>query len=275
MAFVEIKITCEKAYEEILMAELSMLNFDTFQETDKGFAAYVEEGHYEEEPIKKLIDRYQEQALVEWQSTIIEKRNWNEEWEKNYDPIIVDDKCLVKASFHNIDKQYQYEILIDPKMSFGTGHHETTYLMISHLLTLDLQGKHAMDIGCGTGILAILAEKLGAKTVIGCDIDAWAVENAKENLTLNKSKHIELLATTAASFTSSKKADVLIANINKNVLLKESKIYDSLLKTNGTIVLSGFYDTDLSDLRKCYGAMGYEEVQRKTKNNWCAILLEK
>src|SRR5690606_20374736 len=179
----------------------------------------------------------------------IEKQNWNEEWEKNYEPIIVDDKCLIRASFHNLDKKYPYEIIITPKMSFGTGHHQTTYLMIKSQLDIDHEGKRVLDAGCGTAILSIMASKRGAKEVEAFDIDEWSITNGNENCEVNSCTNIRLQQGTITEVEIHGEFDVVLANINKNVLLDEIKIYQQYLNKDGLLLLSGFFTTDIDDLK--------------------------
>jgi ribosomal protein L11 methyltransferase len=205
----------------------------------------------------------------------IQKQNWNEEWEKNLQPIIVDDTCLIRAEFHKIEKHYPYEIIITPKMSFGTGHHQTTYLMIKNQLAIDHKNKRVMDAGCGTAILSIMASKLGAAHVEAFDIDDWSASNGNENIENNKCSNINLRQGTIADMKFEGKFDVILANINKNVLLAEMKMYADYLVNGGQLLLSGFYTHDVDDLKNEAGKYGFSVVSIDERETWAALLLSK
>jgi len=185
MEYLEFKVSCKPEYTEILIAELAEVGFDSFMENEAGFEAYIEEDLFQRESFDEVISQYQDAAAISVAEGRMEKVNWNTEWEKNYDPIEVGDEVYVRASFHAPKEGVKHEIVINPKMSFGTGHHATTYLMLTHLLNLDIKGKRVIDIGAGTGILAIMAHKLGASEVEAFDIDDWCVDNGNENFDLN------------------------------------------------------------------------------------------
>jgi len=259
-------------FTEILMAELSELDYEAFEELEEGLLAYVPSELYNEEAIDELQERYAEFPFT-YEVEVVEQQNWNALWESNYEPVVVADSCLIKSSFHQIDKQYPYEILINPKMSFGTGHHETTTLMIEHILELDVVGKEVLDAGCGTGILAILAYKRGAGKVQGFDIEEWAVTNAQENIALNDCPSIEIWQGTIESTLPTAQYDLLIINIQRNVLLAEMSLYAQHLRKGGTILLSGFYEQDVEDLCACAAEFGLTYLGKKTKNNWVAMRL--
>jgi ribosomal protein L11 methyltransferase len=185
MNYVEVDLKVDSEFSEILMAELGEVGFESFVETDEGLLAYIQEGDFDENNLNEITAKYQDLTTIAatWKS--LERRNWNEEWEKSYEPIEVGDQIRVRATFHEPDPAFKYDLLIQPKMSFGTGHHETTWLVMNEQLSLPHEGLSVMDVGCGTGILAILASKLGASNLLGFDIDEWAVENTRENFAMN------------------------------------------------------------------------------------------
>jgi ribosomal protein L11 methyltransferase len=275
MYYSRLKVICNADFSEILMAEIGEVGFDTFMETDDGFEAYVEKENYNKELLQSIKEKYTQQTPLVFYQDRIEKQNWNEEWEKNYEPIIVDDRCLIRADFHKIEKKYPYEIIITPKMSFGTGHHQTTYLMIKNQLDIDHKSKRVMDAGCGTSILSVMAAKLGAREVEAFDIDEWSVSNGKENIAVNDSSAIvHQQLGKLSDFIFEGKFDIILANINKNVLLDEMELYKNLLQPNGLLLLSGFYTSDISDLLRETRSLGLQEVRRDEKETWAALLLQ-
>ncbi len=275
MYYSRLKVICDAEFSEILMAEIGEVGFDTFMETDDGFEAYVEKENYNKELLQSIKEKYTQHTPLVFYQDRIEKQNWNEEWEKNYEPIIVDDRCLIRADFHKIEKKYPYEIIITPKMSFGTGHHQTTYLMIKNQLDIDHKNKRVMDAGCGTSILSVMAAKLGALEVEAFDIDEWSVSNGKENIEVNGSSNIvHQQLGKLSDFTFEGKFDIILANINKNVLLDEMELYKNLLQPNGLLLLSGFYTSDIADLLREANPLGLQEVRRDEKETWAALLLQ-
>ena len=195
--------------------------------------------------------------------------NWNEEWEKNFEPIVIADACAVRAPFHK-PFNVQYEIVIEPKMSFGTGHHETTFMMLQFILENTFEGKTVLDMGCGTAVLAILAEMRGASKVDAIDIDDWCVENSEENVLRNHCKYISVKLGDASVLPTSETYDTIIANINRNILLNDMEIYSKGLKMGGELYLSGFYKEDLPIIIECCNKLGLQFVENKEKNNWIA-----
>ncbi len=270
MEYSELKVTVAAQYIEILVAELSQLGFDSFVEEEGHLLAYIPSENYQAEAIAALRAQYHSLFSFQFAHQTIAPQNWNAVWEADYQPVIVADQCLVKSTFHQIEKAYPYEITINPKMSFGTGHHETTSLMLEYLLELDLTDKQVIDAGCGTGILAIMAEKRGAASVKAFDIEEWAVLNSMENISLNRCKLIEISQKSIKEVDSSKTYQVILANINKNTLLGEISKYASFLDKNGQLLLSGFYAQDLQDLQAEAQSNGLKFVDYKTKNNWVA-----
>ncbi|HYI77352.1 MAG TPA: 50S ribosomal protein L11 methyltransferase [Chryseolinea sp.] len=268
-----LQVTCDPEYTEILMAELAEAGFDTFMETDKGFEAYVEMENYDKEQLQYIREKYSAETPLAFQQDRIQKKNWNEEWEKNYEPIVVEDKCLIRADFHKADKKYIYELIITPKMSFGTGHHQTTYLMIKNQMDIDHRGKRVMDAGCGTSILSVMASKLGAKEVEAFDIDEWSVSNGKENIEVNGCNNIHQQQGKLSELEISGSFDIILANINKNVLLDEMGLYKKYLRPGGLLLLSGFYTSDIPDLISEALANDLHELKRDEREEWAALVL--
>lgn len=275
MQYLEFKISCKEPYREILIAELSEVGYDSFLETDEGFDAYIQEDLFDRNSFQQVIDQYHEAASIQVTEGKMPKVNWNEEWEKNYAPIEVGDQVYVRASFHQPRPEFKYEILINPKMSFGTGHHATTFLMLSHQLTIDHSSKRVLDIGSGTGILAIMAHQLGAKIIEAFDIDEWCVENGDENFDLNGMSNVRMGMGTVWEVKPQGEFDIVLANINKNVLLDEMEVYATLVKTNGHLLLSGFYEHDVLDIAEKAFQFGFVEKEVQTKDDWAALILEK
>ncbi|EAZ82213.1 50S ribosomal protein L11 methyltransferase [Algoriphagus machipongonensis] len=274
MDYLEFKIACLEEYREILIAELAEIGFDSFLETEEGIEAYAPENDFDRSSFDELIDKYVVPAHISVQENIMSKVNWNEEWEKNYDPIAVEDLVYVRASFHPAQPEFKYDIVINPKMSFGTGHHATTYQMLLHQAELDHQGKRVLDVGSGTGILAIMAKLLGADQVEAFDIDEWCVENGNENFQLNEVE-IKMDIGTIREVDPQGTFDIILANINKNVLLDEMEIYTELLAPEGLLLLSGFYTEDIEDLLERCTPLGFSLVKKQSKDNWAALVLEK
>ncbi|PRY89553.1 50S ribosomal protein L11 methyltransferase [Mongoliibacter ruber] len=273
MQYLEFKISCKEPFREILIAELAEIGFDSFLETDQGIDAYIEESQFHRDTYQEIYDKYVDSASLTVEEGLMDKVNWNEEWEKHYDPIMVGDKVYVRASFHEAKPEFEYEILINPKMSFGTGHHATTYLMISHQLDVDHEGKRVLDIGAGTGILAIMAHKLGAAHVEAFDIDEWCVENGDENFDLNGMQDVRMGKGTVREVKPQGEFDIVLANINKNVLLDEMEVYSKLVTNGGKLFLSGFYEHDIVDIEAKANQYGLEKIGQKSKDNWAALLL--
>ncbi|MDR7129953.1 ribosomal protein L11 methyltransferase [Algoriphagus sp. 4150] len=274
MDYLEFKIKCLEEFREILIAELSMLGFDSFLETEEGIDAYTLESDFDRQAFDEVIAQYQEKAELILEEGVMPKVNWNEEWEKNYDPIVVDELVYVRASFHPSRPEFTHEIVINPKMSFGTGHHATTFQMLRHQGEIDHLGKRVLDVGSGTGILAVMAHLLGASEVKAFDIDDWCVDNGNENFDLNGlTTRMEL--GTIREVNPQGEFEIILANINKNVLLDEMGIYADLLKANGHLLLSGFYTEDVEDLNNCAKPLGLELISQQSKDNWAALILRK
>nr|WP_299174800.1 50S ribosomal protein L11 methyltransferase [uncultured Allomuricauda sp.] len=251
---------------DILIAELGEAGFESFVETDTGLLAYVLKSEWKENALKNLYVLQDQDIEVGWTVKEIEQQNWNAEWEKNFHPITVRDQCMVRAPFHD-PINVAYDIVIEPKMSFGTGHHETTHMMLEHILNADFEGKSVLDMGCGTGVLAILAEMRGAEALDAIDIDEWCFLNSKENVERNNCTKIEVYQGDS-SLINNKKYDVILANINRNILLDDIPIYTKCLNSEGAIFLSGFYTQDLDIISSKCEEYRLKFAKKLEKNNW-------
>ncbi|MGJ5642025.1 50S ribosomal protein L11 methyltransferase [Formosa sp. S-31] len=254
---------------EILIAELGFAGFESFVETEEGVTAYIQKDEWNEHILDDIQILNSDEFDISYTFDEIEQTNWNEEWEKNFSPIVVDDQCAVRAPFH--DKfDTEYDIIIEPKMSFGTGHHETTHMMIQHILKNDMANKSVLDMGCGTGVLAILAEMKGATQLDAIDIDNWCYLNSLENVERNNCKHISVYEGDAA-LLEGKSYDVIIANINRNILLNDIKTYAKALNNNGMLFLSGFYNDDIPVIEEECRKHMLKLSEKLERNNWVAL----
>lgn len=253
---------------EILIAELGYAGFESFVENEDGVTAYIQKDEWNAGILDDIQILSSGEFKITYSFTEIAQVNWNEEWEKNFDSIEVDGRCIVRAPFHP-EANLEYEIVIEPKMSFGTGHHETTYMMLQHILENDFTDKSVLDMGCGTAVLAILAEMRGASKLDAIDIDAWCFENSEENVARNNCKNISV-ELGDASLLKGRKYDVIIANINRNILLNDMEHYRSCLQKGGELYLSGFYSEDLPIITDCCNKLGFSFVDNKERNNWIA-----
>lgn len=254
---------------EILIAELGELPFDSFIETDHGFSAFIQKDQWNENILNDIYILENPEFKISYTFEEIEQVNWNAEWEKNFDPIDVDGLCHVRAPFHP-KTEAPYDIVIEPKMSFGTGHHETTHMMIQHLLEMEVTELKTLDMGCGTAILAILAEMKGAQPIDAIDIDNWCYLNSIENAERNNCQHISVYEGDAA-LLKDKKYDLIIANINRNILLNDMQAYVNSLNTGGTILFSGFYEQDVPFIDASCTEKGLTFVKKINRNNWVSL----
>ena len=251
---------------DILMAELGDLGFESFVENEKGLLAYILKSEWQEQTLDDLFVLQHPDFDISWTSKEIEQQNWNAEWEKNFHPIRVGDGCMVRAPFH-AKEEVTFDIVIEPKMSFGTGHHETTYMMLQHILNTDFEGKSVLDMGCGTGVLAILAKMKGARSADAIDIDEWCYLNSLENVERNNCADIQVFQGDS-SLLNDKKYDIILANINRNILLEDIPIYANSLNKGGALFLSGFYLEDLDAISSKCAAHGLEFEKNLEKNRW-------
>jgi ribosomal protein L11 methyltransferase len=258
---------------EILIAELGEKAFESFIETETGISAYVQKDLWNENILEDIQILSNPEFTISFSFEEIEQVNWNEEWEKNFEAIEVDGKCHVRAPFHK-KTTAEYDIIIEPKMSFGTGHHETTHMMIQHILETDCTNKKTLDMGCGTAILAILAEMKGAQPIDAIDIDNWCYLNSIENAERNNCKHISVYEGDADLLVG-KRYDIIIANINRNILLNDMQTYVDCLNENGLLFLSGFYTEDIPVISESCESKGLTYVKQFERNNWVALKFTK
>ena len=254
---------------EILIAELGEKPFESFIETETGFSAFIQKDLWTEDVLEDIYILTSPEFTISYTIEEIDQVNWNEEWEKNFEAIDVDGKCHVRAPFHP-KTDAEFDIVIEPKMSFGTGHHETTHMMIQHLLETNVEGMKTLDMGCGTAILAILAEMKGAKPIDAIDIDNWCYLNSIENAERNNCKEITVYEGDA-SLLVDKKYDLIIANINRNILLNDMQAYVDCLNPNATILFSGFYTEDIPFIDASCTEKGLTFVKKFERNNWVSL----
>jgi len=254
---------------EILIAELGSLGFESFSETETGLTAYIPKSDWNLNILHDVHVLNSGEFSITYQKEEIEPINWNKEWENNFEPIEIDGVVSIRAPFHEAGK-LTYNILIEPKMSFGTGHHETTHLMVKHLLAIDLKDKKVLDMGCGTAVLAILAEMRGANVLDAIDIDPWCYENSLENISRNNCQNIKVYEGDA-TLLKEKKYDVVIANINRNILLQDIQTYASTLNKNGVLLLSGFYQKDIPIIEKEALTHNFTKELVLERNNWVGV----
>jgi ribosomal protein L11 methyltransferase len=265
----EFSVTPKNPATEILIAELGYVGFESFVENDTGVTAYIQKHEWNSKILDDLYILGSPEFKIKYAHHEVIQTNWNKEWEKNFNPIQVDGQVSIRAPFHE-NPSLKFDIVIEPKMSFGTGHHETTHMMIQHLLALDLENKKVLDMGCGTGILAIFAEMKGAQPTDAIDIDSWCYQNSLENVQRNGCRHITVLEGDS-SLLIGKKYDVVIANINRNILLSDMKTYTDCLRKNGVLLLSGFYKDDITIIENeviKHGLVFDKMIQR---NSWVAL----
>ena len=259
---------------EILIAELGSVGFESFTENENGVTAYIQKKDWHGDILEDIQLLQSEEVKIAYDIEEIEQVNWNSEWEKNFEAIQVDDLVSIRAPFHDnpitMDIGIKYDIVIEPKMSFGTGHHETTHLMIQHLIDLDLENKTVLDMGCGTGILAIFAEMKGAKKLDAIDIDDWCYVNSLENVERNHCKNISVYKGDA-SLLENKRYDIIIANINRNILMQDISVYAKRLNKNGILLLSGFYVKDILMINKEATKNKLQLEKQLERNSWVAL----
>jgi ribosomal protein L11 methyltransferase len=270
---VHFTVTPKEPGAEILLAYLSELPFESFEDADDGLKAYMPQPLWDEAQLKQLEIFQSDDFQITYQFETIQTVNWNEDWEKNFDPISIEGVLHIRAPFHP-KSNAAYEIVIMPKMSFGTGHHETTHMVSQLLLAEDFSGQTVLDMGSGTAILAILAELRGAAKIDAIDIDRWCYENALENIELNQCKNIRVWEGDAALLGDTL-YDSIIANINRNILLQDMQTYASVLKLGGKLFLSGFYADDLDAIKTCCKQSNIRYVKHLTRNNWVGAAFEK
>jgi ribosomal protein L11 methyltransferase len=274
MNYIEVNFTIEP-YEEfisdVLCSELGEIGFDSFVPNENGIDAFILSKLFDESKLRDLLSDFSFEVSIDYNITEIESKNWNEEWEKHYfEPIVIGNDCVIHSSFHKDVPKAKYDIVIDPKMAFGTGHHETTSLVIAELLKMELEGKSLLDMGCGTAVLAILAAMRGAKDIVAIDIDTWCTDNSIENIAINKIEGIDVQLGGAELLTGLH-FDIVLANINRNILLADMEHYSACLTSGGELFMSGFYVEDIPLIEAEANRNGLKLLDYKEKNNWAVV----
>ena len=272
MAYTEVSfkiLPYNQNHEELLIASLEEKGFDSFWQDDGTLKAYIPTSAFSAEILTDVKKQFEPSFTFNYFYSELPDKNWNEEWEKNFNPILINNKCLVRAPFHSSIDNLDYEIIIEPKMSFGTGHHSTTSQMMELLLETEILGKNILDMGCGTGILSILASKMMAKKVVAIDNDSWAFENSVENINKNNCKNIEVILGNVQAIQSLK-FDIILANINRNIILEDMDLYVSSLNRNGMLFLSGFLSVDREIVLNKAMELNLLSVKSTIKNDWVA-----
>lgn len=260
--------------KDMFMELLGEIGFDSFMDTDEGFDAYCQEPLLNEEELNDIMQMEQFANVKLIKKELIPDQDWNATWEASYEPVIINEFCRIRAPFHKVEGSYKYDLIIEPKMSFGTAHHETTSQIIELMLQSDFTGQNLLDMGSGTGVLAILAKKLGSATTVAIDNDEWAYRNALDNIRLNDENEI-IVELGDASSLNDRQFDVILANINRNILLRDMKEYVKCLVDGGKIFFSGFYEEDLVLIAKEAERLGLTYSNHVTKNNWTAAVFVK
>lgn len=273
MTYLELIFTLQSAeefHQDLLVNALSEIGFDTFEDAEQGFKAYIPEPELDQAKLDNLAADFADMFSFTYTLNKIPHQNWNQLWESNFEPIQIADKCYIRATFHEAHPEFEHEIVIDPKMAFGTGHHQTTSLMMEFMLEEDFTGMEVLDMGCGTGILAILASKLGAKEALAIDYDQICYESSIENSDLNQISNIKALMG-SKEVIPKQKFDIILANINRNILLDQLDTYAGVSKPGTLLFLSGFYqEPDLPILKEKCKSIGFAFLNHKEQNNWVA-----
>lgn len=260
--------------KDMFMELLGTIGFDSFMDTDDGFEAYCKEQDYKETELDEILQMEQFANVSLLKKELIPDQDWNATWEASYEPVVINELCRIRAPFHQVEGSYKYDLIIEPKMSFGTAHHETTSQIIELMLQSDFTGLDVLDMGSGTGVLAILAKKLGSATTVAIDNDEWAYRNALDNIRLNDENEIVVELGDADSLNN-RQFDLILANINRNILLRDMKEYVKCLLDGGKIFFSGFYEEDLKLIAKEAESLGLKYISHVTKNNWTAAVFMK
>ena len=276
MKYFEVTFTtspCNETVKDVVSALAGEIGFESFVEWENGVQAYIQQNLFDEEALKSMVADFPlPDTTIEYTVVEAEDKDWNEEWEKNFfQPIVIGDRCCIHSTFHKDTPQTEYEILINPQMAFGTGHHETTSSIISELLEADLQGKSVLDMGCGTSILAILASMRGADPITAIDIDDWCVNNSRDNIALNGIENITVEWGDANLLKGRAPFDVIIANINRNILLADMAQYAACMHPGSELFMSGFYVQDIPVIQEKAESLDMEFIHHREKNNWAAV----
>ena len=263
----DIRIKDTNPFSEIIIARLNEIDFETFEEDQNGVKCYIQSKLFNKHELDSILDEISEQTSLQYSVNKIPQKNWNLAWEKNFKPIRINARCAIRADFHPAYTDVEEEIIITPKMSFGTGHHETTSLMINELYSINIKNKSVLDMGCGTGVLSIVSSKLGAKKILAIDIDEWAYENSIENSELNDVNNIKFILGDIDKLNGLT-FDVILANINRNIILRDLSIYYKSLSLNGDLLVSGFLFDDVNLILGDAKKIGFNLINQKNKNQW-------
>ena len=276
MDYLEFTFSVEPKFpgEDILVTQLAEIGFESFDSQGEQLLVYIPEPDFNENDYSKVQIVNNPEFQISYSKKVIKQQNWNEEWENSFEPVMVGTGCVIKAPFHTIKGNFDYTIEIEPKMSFGTGHHQTTYLMTQKLLEMDVTNKSVLDMGCGTAVLGILAAMKNAKTVVAIDIEEWAAENSIENGERNNITNMKVLQGDA-SLLGSETFDVILANINRNILVNDVNKYVNVLNSGGTILMSGFFTIDIPIIQEAAEKNGLKFVSSNNKDNWAICVFEK
>ncbi|MEJ6980269.1 50S ribosomal protein L11 methyltransferase [Pedobacter sp. P351] len=254
---------------DLLINALGEAGFDTFEETPEGFNAYIKASEFNQESFDNVLSPYKESFSFSWNQNVVAQKNWNQLWESNFEPLIIKEQCYVRATFHQPKSEYPLEIIIDPKMSFGTGHHQTTTMMMEFILEENFQDKRVLDMGAGTGILAILASKQGARQITAIDYDPVCYDSMIENSRLNNAPLDQILCG-SKDVIPEREFDIVLANINRNILLDQLDRYSEVLVSGGELYISGFFENDLEILIESAGTFKLSFITNKLRDNWCS-----
>lgn len=269
MLYAEVRFTgLSKETTEMLIAQLSELQYEGFEESEEGLKAYIPQERLNKETVERLAAEFKATYTV----SNLPDTNWNQLWESNFQPVIVEDFCAIRADFHEPIKNVQHEIVITPKMSFGTGHHPTTYMMMQQMRDIEIAGNSVLDFGTGTGVLAILAQKLGATNIVAIDNDDWSISNARENIIRNNASSIDIRKADTAE--TPEKFDIILANIIKNVILDNFVSFQKHINPGGVLVLSGLLLDDEKDIMEKAGSLGFALKKKLQRDNWISLKFE-
>lgn len=276
MKYFEVTFTaqpCNEVINDIISALAGEIGFESFVEWENGVQAYVQQSLFDQEALGNMLANFPiPNTNITYEIKEAEDKDWNEEWEKNFfQPIVIGNRCCIHSTFHKNTPKTEYEILINPQMAFGTGHHETTSSIISELLDADLQGKSVLDMGCGTSILAILASMRGGNPVTAIDIDDWCVNNSRDNIALNQINNITVELGDASLLKNREPFDVIIANINRNILIADMDRYAACMHIGSELFMSGFYVQDIPAIQEKAESLGMTFIHHREKNNWAAV----
>ena len=276
MEYIEVDIEIEKSevFSDIVVARLNEIEFETFLENDNGVRCYIQAKLFDKNKLDIELDKIKQYTKLNFNINHVAQKNWNEEWEKNFKPVQINSHCLIRSEFHNNSGNFKDEIIITPKMSFGTGHHATTFLMINELYNLDLNDKSILDMGSGTGVLSIVASKNGAKQVVGIDIDEWAFQNSIDNAKLNNTENISFLHGDI-NLIENQGFDIILANINRNIIEKDIEEYYNLLSDKGDLLISGFLVEDVDFIINLSINNRFNVINKKNKGQWSMVHLRK